>query len=410
MWAGSLVVALAACGSVGTRPVVEDSAMSDSAMPNLPFPSDGSEGAFAPASDVTLTSGIHQYTTIDIPMGVTVTVNGSGVLELRAQQAIRIAGNINLSGAPGRLAKDVFGNGGGNTGNPSLQGADGTSSTCPGGGGGGVGAIGRQVGGGACGDSLGSPGGQFGGGAGGAYRGSGGGGGGYAGGAGGGTTLSAGGAGASLNGTGGAGGTAGGAGGQSDGGSYAGGVGGSNALGATGGGGGSIGRAAIDDLAVKTTFQPGSGGGGGSGRAAAPNVPPANLIVGGTGGGGGGGALRIASAVSIEIGAMAQIRSDGGAGGDTNQMPGGGGGGGSGGVIYLSAPSLQVAGSVSSVGGPGGGPSAPGGLGGLGRIRLSVDPAHCALTGTFKPELMAGCNPSVGGGMPDHVFIAAFPD
>src|ERR1044071_586115 len=176
MWAALLVVALAACGSVAALP--DAGPAMDSTMSNLPFPSDGSEGAFAPASDVTLTSGVHQYTTIDIPMGVTVTVNGSGVLELRAQRAIRIAGNINLSGAPGRLANDIFGNGGGNTGNPNLQGADGTSGVCPGGGGGGVGAIGRQVGSGMCGDSLGSPGGQFGGGSGGAYRGSGGGGGG----------------------------------------------------------------------------------------------------------------------------------------------------------------------------------------------------------------------------------------
>jgi hypothetical protein len=420
-----LLSALASCGKVGARPAEDGgpdapdapSGASDGGPPAdvppetvQPFPSNGSEGVFAPTADVVISPGIHQYSTINIPMGVTVTVSGTGVLELRAQGAIRIAGTVNLSGADGRIAVGVFGSGGGGTGTPSVRGMDGASGVCPTGGPGGTGVAGRQVGNGTCGEALGSPGGQFGGGAGAAYRGSGGGGGGYAGGAGGGTSLSAGGAGASMNGVGGASSTQPGAGGQADGGSYAGAVGGSNTPGATGGGGGSIGRAAIDDLAVASTFQPGSGGGGGAGRTTAPNIPPVDLIVGGSGGGGGGGALRIASPVSIDIASTGVLRADGGAGGSTNDLPAGGGGGGSGGVVFLSAPVMHVAGTVSSVGGAGGGPSAPGGAGGRGRIRISVTEASCALTGTFSPPLSAGCGASVGIGTPDFAFVGAFPN
>lgn len=403
--------ALVACGEVG-KPG-EDAGPDgppDSSNPGPdPFPSNGSEGQFAPTMNVTLPAGVHHYTTIDIPVGVTVTTEGAGTLELRAQGAVRIAGTIDLSGAPGRAAVNTFGSGGGGTGNPALQGADGAANVCPGAGVGGAGVAGGQIGGGNCGDSLGSPGGRFGGGAGGAYRGAGGGGGGYAGGAGGGSSLSAGGAGASMKGTGGISGVAGGAGGQGDGGPYAGGVGLTNAIGAAGGGGGSIGRSAIDDLAVETTFYPGSGGGGGAGRSAAPNLPPADLIVGGAGGGGGGGGLRISSPVSINVSASAVLRVNGGAGGATSGLPAGGGGGGSGGVIYLAAPEMAVAGTVSAAGGAGGGPSAPGGVGGLGRIRISAYETRCAISGAFTPPLPSGgCVPTPAA--PGIAFVGRFPN
>lgn len=380
-----------------------------------PFPSNGSEGAFTPTANVTLSAGIHQYTTIDIPANVTVTVTG-GILELRAQGAIRIAGTINLSGASGRpVAANSFGSGGGATGNPNQQGSNGGAGVCPVGGAGGSGAEGSQTSNdGTCGERKGSPGGRFGGGAGGVYRGAGGGGGGYAGGAGGGSlTFSTGGNGASMNGTGGTGSELPGVGGQPDGGDYGGGAGASISFGATGGGGGSIGRGAIDDLAVRATFQPGSGGGGGAGRTTPPAMPDPFPLVGGAGGGGGGGALRIASPVSIEVTTTGALRADGGRGGGTDiddPLPGGCGGGGSGGVIYLSAPVIQVAGVVSSVGGEGGKPSAEGGKGGLGRIRLSVDPARCSLAGTFTPGLASNCGVSPAAGTPGKVFIGAFPN
>ena len=118
-----------------------------------------------------------------------------------------------------------------------------------------------------------------------------------------------------------------------------------------GGGGGSIGPFASADLAVATTFQPGSGGGGGS--ADYLNRPQ----FGGTsGGGGGGGALRLSTPGTISI--SGQVLANGGVGGDAfigtgsvtmcNPQPGAGGGGGSGGLIYMSAPTITVASGPSS--------------------------------------------------------------
>lgn len=186
-----------------------------------------------------------------------------------------------------------------------------------------------------------------------------------------------------------------------------------------GGGGGSIGPEAAKDLAVGSTFRPGSGGGGGSGDYL--NRPQ----YGGTsGGGGGGGALRIVSGTRIAVGASGAILANGGPGGDAfigtgkvtgcDPQPGAAGGGGSGGLVYLQAPGLVVSpgGVVQAVGGSGGASSlyatgGDGGDGGLGRIRLSVSASSCDLAGKLMPSPLVGCTPASGSG---HAFVAAYPD
>ena len=356
-----------------------------------PFPSNGSGGAFAPNVNTVLPAGVYQFTTIDIPAGIKVTTNGIGELELRAQGDVVIAGTIDLSGSIGGGPSTGFGGGGGATAMQATIGAAGTSTMCPVGGSGGIGALGSPTTGTACGGNNATTSGGFGGGAGGQFQAGGGaGGGGYAGGGGG-----RGGAGASMDGTGGATSSAGGNGGEPGGGVYAGATASCGGPGECNGGGGSIGSGAINDLAVATTFRPGSGGGGGSAPVSTEAGTP-----GGAGGGGGGGALRIATSGTITIASTGVVRADGGAGGPAPAgMAAGLGGGGSGGVVYLSAPRLTVAGTISAAGGiPGGG---------LGRIRISTAVASCNLTGTFMPPLSSSCNAASAAGA---VYIAEFPN
>ena len=85
----------------------------DNDMP--PFPSNGSDGAFAPSVDTVLPPRLYQFTTINIPANVTVTTTGNATLELRAQGAVTIAGTIDVSGAPGRIGQIDNGGGGGAT-------------------------------------------------------------------------------------------------------------------------------------------------------------------------------------------------------------------------------------------------------------------------------------------------------
>src|SRR5208282_3949796 len=64
------------------------------------------EGEFNPTVNPTyLSPGVHSYSSINIPAGITVYVAGaganSGTLTLNATGAIVIAGIINLSGGPG---------------------------------------------------------------------------------------------------------------------------------------------------------------------------------------------------------------------------------------------------------------------------------------------------------------------
>jgi len=188
----------------------------------------------------------------------------------------------------------------------------------------------------------------------------------------------------------------------------------SDTLHGTGGGGGSIGALAIADLAVRTTFSPGSGGGGGAGGA----TTCAYTAAAGGGGGGGGGALRIASPTRLVVsGTLRAPGGEGGAGsvvGYTNGSQGAGGGGGSGGVIYLAAPSIDVSGSLSAAGGAGGGGGGGcgglGGAGGMGRIRVSTLPETCSLRGDWEPPLASGCAASTAMGTPGRVFVGTYPD
>src|SRR5262249_2099392 len=56
--------------------------------PTLTPTSTGAEGAFAPVSNTVLAAGVHNFTTINIPAGVTVTTSGTGLLDLRATGSI----------------------------------------------------------------------------------------------------------------------------------------------------------------------------------------------------------------------------------------------------------------------------------------------------------------------------------
>lgn len=109
----------------------------------------------------------------------------------------------------------------------------------------------------------------------------------------------------------------------------------------------------------------GSGGGGGSG----------SVTFGGSGGGGGGGAILIASSGTVTV--NGSITADGGVSGNTGGVGsdrGGSGGGGSGGAIRIVATTLVGNGTIQAVGGaPGDGGYGVGGSGGAGRIRFEVE-------------------------------------
>ncbi len=394
------------CGACGTVCTGGTTCVSGVCTLVNPFPSTGTEGAFAPSANIALTPGVHNFTTINIPAGVTVTVSlgaaSNGVLDLRATGDVTIAGTINLSGGVG--GNGVRGTGGGGGGYTGLQQ---TAAVATAGLGGSAPAGSAAVG---CGANA--VGGTNGGGPGTQGNGTvgGGGGGGPGGGAGGligGTCVA---------GAGGGGATAG-AGGQSGGPPYDGvpGQSGTDACAglAAGGGGGSIGMAATADFGMATTFAPGSGGGGGSASYGT------GLSAAEGGGGGGGGAVRLSSPTRITV--SGTIRVDGGRGGNGSDGNttcalydgGAGGGGGSGGAIYLASPSVSVTatGVLSAAGGVGGARGAnvsggDGGAGGLGRIRLSVSSATCTLSGTFSPPLRSACASNSAGG---NVYIATYP-
>ncbi|MFO0610453.1 MAG: hypothetical protein U0324_45250 [Polyangiales bacterium] len=364
-----------------------------------PFPSSGREGAFAPAADTVLSAGVHEFTTVTIPAGVTVRTDGVGTLEIRATGAITILGTVDLSGADGGRPRctdrGCSGGAGGATGHPGAEMRDGVGG-------------GYSDSGGPAPPSLFS-------GTGGA--GSAGGGGGHA-------QRPCGFVGALLPGQDSAGGAAGGRctgplpppivctparSGPCAVATYA----GRDAETATlsmcspylegwtqgGGGGGSIGTLAAMDLPVATTFQVGSGGGGGGWPILMPDGSAGD---GGGGGGGGGGALRIASPVSITLGPAAQLLVNGG---HASYL---GGGGGSGGVVVLAAPAIVVP-AGARVSARGGNARPPGGDGGLGRIRVSVTPSTCTLDGSFDPPLHSGCTP-VSSPVAGRAYVGAYPD
>ena len=406
-----------------------------------PFSSTGT-APYAPTASEVLPSGIHNYTTITIPAGVVITTDGNAPLELRASGAVSIAGTLDVSGSKGGSVT-IGQNGGGGGGNAGAAspgaGANGVLYT-----GAGARALGGQHGAGAA-QLFGFSGPGVLGGVGGGAPGGGGGGGGSdyngdmdtGGGAGGGGQAGGGG------GYGGGDGcvTAGGAGGGPNGGgstscnttATGGGntcgipnliyFGSSSALGystcsiiAGSAGGGSIGCAAMNDLAMANTFQPGSGGGGGGGGGD-NNEPNASggLAGGGGGGGGGGGALRITSTVSITI--SGSVLANGGSGGtgatstdDCGDDSGGGGGGGSGGAIYLLAPVVSNSGTLTATGGAGNSDGSVsthgrGGAGGMGRIRISYDPTQGLGSGIFNPP----ANQVLGTAAAGSAYTAQYP-
>ncbi|MFO0649188.1 MAG: hypothetical protein U0326_23300 [Polyangiales bacterium] len=398
------------------------------------FPSTGAEGAFNPTTNTTLTPGVHNFTTINIPAGVTVRLSAPGVLDLRATGDVTITGTLTVSGNTGGTGADCTCGIGGDTGLAATGGRTTGGGACAGGVGlGGYGGSGEN----GVGAGGGRGGANGGGGAGGTWGG-GGGGGGVSGGVGG--TCSEG-QGRGGNGGGsevGGGGTtitnaAWGQGAAPSGGPaisaacYRGGTG--SALptddggGGSAGGGGSIGSTASNDLGVSdTTFRPGSGGGGGGGGSDGAGCDDG--YSGGGGGGGGGSALRVATTASITVAATGAVTADGGNGGitsiatdDGSHDNGGSGGGGSGGVVFLYAPRMSVSGRVTAAGGAGGDFFYPprsarstGGAGGLGRIRISVGnttAGACALGGTFNPPLASGCNSSA---TTCTAFVTTFPN
>ena len=115
----------------------------------------------------------------------------------------------------------------------------------------------------------------------------------------------------------------------------------------------------------------GSGGSGGGGRQSS----------GGSGGGGGGGALLIAVSGTLTIADGGEVLANGGRSGDVghdDNLDAGGrvGGGGSGGGVRLIATNLDGTGSISAAGGRTGtydGQNWPNQYGGKGRIRLEAE-------------------------------------
>lgn len=311
--------------------------------------STGVDGAFAPAINTQVVlppSGILNYTTVNIPSGVTVTFKKNATntpVVILATGNVTIAGSIYLQGT-NAMATGAAGNGVlGDDGIPGVGGA-----------------------------------------------------GGYDGGQGGAGTLSG-----TATVTGGAGlGPGGGKGGIKDcrynnGIIYA-------CLGGGGGGFGAAGTNSWNNYATGgvayggSQLLPligGSGGGGGAG-----------YLYTGAGGGGGGGAILIASNGTVNI--AGAIQAYGGLGGAVTGIGGGGaGGGGSGGAIRIVATSITGNGTLNANGQAAGAADTTdnnfndGGAGAVGRIRLEAE--------TYTRT--AASTPAHTQGLPGPVFVAGLP-
>lgn len=281
--------------------------------------STGADGAFAPTVNTQVVlppSGILNYTTVNIPTGVTVTFTKNATntpVVMLASGNVTIAGNIYLIGTDGK-ATGAAGDG--------VLGDDGIPGVgAPGGYDGGQGGVGTLV-----------------------------------------STATAGG-GSGLGPGGGKGGV--------KGCNYY----GNPCLGAGGGGFGTAGAASWNSYAAggvvygSSQLLPligGSGGGGGAGNTYT-----------GAGGGGGGGAILIASSGTVNITGL--IYAYGGVGGSVAGIGGGGsGGGGSGGAIRIVATTISGNGALNANGQGAGTDSSnsgygAGGAGGVGRIRLEAE-------------------------------------
>lgn len=290
----------------------------------------GADGAFAPASNVTIntdTKACLQFTTLNIPSGVTVTVTGKKPLYIKVRGTCTIAGKIVSNGAAGVSsgnnspgAAGGVGVAGGGTG-----GTGGCSTATPFVGIGGKGTGARPGIGGVDGGTVG---GSF--------------------------TQPVGGGGGGGNATAGA-------------------KGGAPNSGTTPNSSGVGGKAGV--------CRAGAGGGGGGGDVDSATTATSND--GGGGGGGGGGWVTIAAPVMTISGS---ISCNGGAGGASS---GNGGGGGAGGCIDLISATVTNTGSLSAVGGANGAATqsncgcSPGGKGGDGCINVY---GTISGAGTSKPK------------------------
>ncbi|MBI5908634.1 MAG: hypothetical protein HY848_01565 [Betaproteobacteria bacterium] len=319
--------------------------------------STGADGAYSPTVSTAVQlppGGIFNFTSVNIPTGVTVTFTKNTAntpVVILATGDVVIAGTLNISGA------DAPGTGSGGDGVSGDDGQPGNSG--PGGFSGGRGGLPGPL------ASAGT--------AGGTGLGSGGGGPGINTNA---SQLAYGGGGGGF-----------GTGGENNRG-FA--LGYTTSLGNTGGlGGGVYGSDQILPLVG------GSGGGGGTG----------GVTYAGSGGGGGGGAILIAASGTVNI--SGSLLANGGAGGQARggatNVAGGGGGGGSGGAIRIIATTLSGNGTISANGGSfGDNPDQPaqrGGNGGAGRIRLEVET-------TLRTAITS---PVASAGAPGSVFIAGTP-
>lgn len=326
--------------------------------------STGADGAFAPTTDITVplpAKGILNYTTVNIPAGVTVKFEKNGAntaVVILTTGNVNIAGTIDISGGASLTTKTglaadsnrggLGGPGGFDGGRGGLQEQNRKGGTGMGPGGGGGGSGGNGVGNGqSYSDIL-----------------EGGGGGGFA---------AAGEASYAIR----------------NGGGFLANI-------RTAYGGGAYGANSMLPLIG------GSGGGGGSGGVSGWGLP-------GSGGGGGGGALMLVAAGSVSLTGL--VNAAGGAAGNINNNAcnygnkniGGAGGGGAGGAVRILTPSFSGGGSINVNGGTGGcrvgvtdgwqNSANSGGNGAVGRSSVEI-----VTGGTFNPSVIPTLTiTSIGG-------------
>lgn len=316
--------------------------------------STGADGAFNPTVSQTVTlpeSGVFNFTSVNIPLGVTITFKknvANTPVVILASGNVNVAGTVQLNGSS---STDVGAGGNGSVGDDGLPGKGG-----PGGyDGGSGGLIPNKTGG----EGLGPGGGIRGG------------------------ELKSGCAWGSMYIVGGGGGGFQGTGGNTSCVSECGGM-------VTGRGGNPYGSSLLLPLIG------GSGGGGGFGGSAFP----------GTGGGGGGGAILVAASGTVTV--SGAIRATGGSSGvSAGSGRGATGGGGSGGAIRIVATTIAGNGTIEATGAPGGSANGGdgsysicnGGTGSAGRVRLEAE--------TFTRT--AASNPVHTFGAPGQLFVAGLP-
>ena len=84
--------------------------------------STGIGGGWEPATSGTLASGEYEFTTVTIPEGVVVTVQGEQPLIIRASGTVRVDGSLVLDGSPGTIQQQVWGVGTGGAAGPGGYG------------------------------------------------------------------------------------------------------------------------------------------------------------------------------------------------------------------------------------------------------------------------------------------------